>query len=118
MFIAWQTRRNLMVRISVPAHKFRGEDQKNSLRCEILGLVLAFTCAFRIGTRLYSRLGGEGTSSDLGGMVPKCPPWHQACVAHAIEYVIATYFLQAHIHRFSKAHSTFRSKLDEIISGA
>ena len=42
----------------------------------------------------------------------------RACVAHAIEYVIATYLLQARKHQFLNAPSTFLSKLDEIIAGA
>ena len=104
-------------RISVPAHKFRVEDpQKKGLRCEILDLVLAFTCVFCPGTRLCSRL-EEGTSSGLGGHGPEMPPWRWVCVAHAVEYVIATYFLQARKHQFLNAQSTFLSKLDESQGG-
>ena len=48
--LAWWVGPNLMVRISVLAHKFRGEDQKKDLRHKILGFVLAFICVFRPGT--------------------------------------------------------------------
>ena len=68
-FIAWWGRRNLMMRFSVLAHKFRGEDQKKGFRCKILAVVLAFSCVFRPGIRLYLRL--EGKSSILGGTGPE-----------------------------------------------
>ena len=48
--LAWRVKPNLMVRISVLAHKFRGEDQKKGFRREILGFVLAFIRVFRPGT--------------------------------------------------------------------
>ena len=41
---------------------FEGEDQKKGLRCKILGFVLAFSRAFRPGTRLYPQLGGGGST--------------------------------------------------------
>ena len=107
-----------MVRISVPANKFRGEDQKKDFRREILALILAFNCVFRPGTRLYARLREGGTSNDLGGHGPKCPPRCPACVDHAIEYVIATCLLQARKHQFLNPRSTYLSKLDDIIAGA
>ena len=51
-------RRNLMVRISLLARKFRGEEKKKGLQREILGSVLAFAPVFRPGTYLYSLWGG------------------------------------------------------------
>ena len=95
-----------MVRISVLSHQFGGEDRKKGLRCEILVFVVAFTCGFRPGMRLYTP--SRGTSSILGGKgpemhssgtgpvtffyfslgeaqaviwentAPKCPPWHRS----------------------------------------
>ena len=60
-----------MMRISVLAHKSRGEDQKEKgLRGEILDFVLVFTRVFRLGTRIYSRLGAvayAGFSKGGGG---------------------------------------------------
>ena len=52
-------RRNLTVRISLLAHKFRGEEkEKKRLQREILGLVFAYTHVFHPGRKLYLRLGG------------------------------------------------------------
>ena len=68
-FIAWWGRRNLILRFSVLAHKFRGEDQKKGFRLEILAFILAFSRVFRPGIRLYSRL--EDRSSILGGTGPE-----------------------------------------------
>ena len=64
--LARVARLSLMVRISLRAHKFRGEDQKNKkgLRREILGSIFVFTRVFRPGTKFYSCLGG--TSGILG----------------------------------------------------
>ena len=59
--------------------QIQDEDQK-SLRCEIFGFVLAFTCVFRPETRLYSHLGG--TCSILGGHRRRngnALQGHQAC---------------------------------------
>ena len=91
--------------------------KKKGLWPEILGLVLALTCVFRPGTRLYSRLEG-GHKQWLRGTASKCPPWRRACVEHALEYVIATYLMQARKHQFLNTRFTFLSKLDEIIAGA
>ena len=109
---------NLMVRISVPAHKFGGETfPKKGLRSEILGLVMAFTCVFRPGTRLYSRV--RGAQAVIWGVRPRnAIPWRRVCVIHAIEYNIATYLLQARKHQLLNARSAFLSKLDEIIAEA
>ena len=49
---------------------------------------------------------------------PKMPPCDPSCVAHAIEYVIAKYYLQVCKHQFLSARSIFLSKLDEIIAEA
>ena len=48
-----------MVRISVLAHKFRGERSKKGLQRETVSFVLAFTGVFPPGTRIYSRLGEQ-----------------------------------------------------------
>ena len=53
-------RRNLMVRISVLAHKFRDGDQKKGFR-------RAFTCVFHFGTKLRSRLGSTGPKMHSSG---------------------------------------------------
>ena len=79
-------RRNLMVRISLLARKFRGEEKKKGLQREILGSVLAFAPVFRPGTYLYSLWGGGDTSSILGGSRPQnALQWYRAC-----------YFLSGH----------------------
>ena len=72
-------RRNLTVRISLLAHKFRGEEkEKKRLQREILGLVFAYTHVFHPGRKLYLRLwGGRGPKNAL--------QWHLLC-----------YFLSGH----------------------
>ena len=68
--------RNLMVHISLFAHKFRGEDQKKGLRGEILGSVFVFTRVFLPGTKFYSRFRG----TNLGEHRPRNSlPWPRAC---------------------------------------
>ena len=67
-----------MVRISVFAHKFRGENQKKGLRRgrKIFGFVLAFNCIFRSGTRPLLTLGGH--KQYLGGHRPlNALQWHR-----------------------------------------
>ena len=73
-FIAWRGATESYVRISVPAHNagVKTKKKKKRLRCEILGLVLAFTCVFRPGTRLYSRLGGA-RAEIWGGRTRNAP---------------------------------------------
>ena len=65
-----RARRNLMVRISLLAHKFRGKGQKKDLQREILGSLLSFTRVFRPGTKFYSRWGGTGPKTHSGGTRP------------------------------------------------
>ena len=75
-------RRDLMVRISLLARKFKGENQKKKkkkgLQRKILGSVLAFSSAFRPETKFHSRLGG--TASFLGKhRLQNALQWHPAC---------------------------------------
>ena len=66
-----------MVRISLLAHKFRGEDQKKKgLRREILGSALAFARVFHSEMYFYSSW--EGTSSISGGG-RNTLQWYRAC---------------------------------------
>ena len=63
--------------------------------CESLGSVLALTRVLRPETKLYSRLGGGGTSSILGGHRPQnVLQWHRAC-----------YFLSGHTSRLGGSSS-------------
>ena len=71
--------RDLMVRISLLAHTFRGEDQKKKkgLRRKIVGSVLGCSRVFRHGTKFRSRLwdtnsffGGTGSEIHSSGTGP------------------------------------------------
>ena len=64
---------NLMVRISLLAHKFRDKDQKKGFRREIVGSVMAFTRVFLLETKFYSRLEGH-KQYFWGAEVAKCTP--------------------------------------------
>ena len=62
-------RRDLLMWMSVPAHRFMDEDKKRGLRCKIEGFASTFTCTFVLERKFaYAR---GGTSSIFGGHRPQ-----------------------------------------------
>ena len=64
--------RNIMVRISLLAHKFRGEDQKKRSSARNLGSVLKFTRVFCSGT-IFSHASGA-QAVFWWAQAPRCTP--------------------------------------------
>ena len=71
-FIVWRVRQNLMVRISILAHKFRGEDRKKRLQLKIsdLRICLGFHLCLLSWIKIYLRLGGTGPKMHSTGIKP------------------------------------------------
>ena len=56
--------------MSVPAHRFKGEDQKKGLRCEIQDFVMTFTRIFDLERKFAYAWGGV-PAVFLGGTGPE-----------------------------------------------